>query len=142
MKIGLTVWNGWISPVFDVCREALVLEIDDGDIVSMNRVGLDTATPLQKIERLVELGVDTLICGAISEAVHTEARHRGLTVAGFVTGQIDRVVQAFISGGLPTPEFSMPGCRGTRRRFRGGQNTGYCAGRGRGRKDKRNRKPQ
>ncbi len=46
MKIALTVWDEWISPVFDVCRDALVLEIDTGDIISTSKVDLNTATLL------------------------------------------------------------------------------------------------
>ena len=29
MKVALTVWDGRISPVFDVCREVLVLELEE-----------------------------------------------------------------------------------------------------------------
>jgi len=129
MKVALTVWDGRISPVFDVCREALVLDIDHGDIVATAKMDLDTASPLQRIERLVDRGVEKLICGAISEDVHAEAAPRGLKVIGFVAGEIEEVVQAFVSGGLPSPKLSMPGCRGRRRRVRGG----WSGGRGRGR---------
>ena len=134
MKIALTVWDGWISPVFDVCREALVLEIDNGDILSTVKIDLNTETPLKKIERLVNLGVETLVCGAISELVHGEATPRGLKVISFVSGEIDEVVQALISDGLPTPALSMPGCRDGQGRSRHGLRQGNDERRGRGRK--------
>jgi predicted Fe-Mo cluster-binding NifX family protein len=125
MKIALTVWDGWISPVFDVCREVLVLEIDKKDIVSTEKIDLGDKTPLQKIERLTTLGVGTLVCGAISEVVRAEAAPCGLKVIGFVSGRIDEVVQALISDRLPTPALSMPGCREGRGR-KGGRNKGSC----------------
>ena len=140
MKIALTVWDGWISPVFDVCREAMIFEIDAGQIASSTKVDMDGTTPLQKIDRLLGLGAETLICGAISEAVHAEAAPRGLKVIGFVAGEIDQVMQAFLSDGLATPALSMPGCKGIRRRSRGqgrgqgnGQGKGQGKGQGRGR---------
>ena len=121
MKIALTVWDGWLSPVFDVSRVAVVIEICDGNIVSTTKVDLASATPLPKIERLVAIGVETLICGAISEAVHADSTSRGLNVIGFVAGEVDEVVQAFLRGGLPNQDLSMPGCSCRKRDFRNRQ---------------------
>ncbi len=134
MKVALTVWEGRISPVFDVCREALVLEIGNGNIVSTAKETLDTANPLQKIARLADLGVETLICGAVSEPLHTELTSRGLNVIGFVAGEVDEVVQALVSGRLPAPPLSMPGCGARQRRRRSGRGRGRAGGRRRGRK--------
>lgn len=130
MKIALPVWDEWVSPVFDVCREALILEIDNGEVISTGKIDINTATPLLRIESLAGLGVEILICGAISEEAQVEAESRGLKVIGFVTGEIEEVVPAFISGGLPSPEFSMPGHCGKRRRLRGARV--QRRGRGRG----------
>ena len=100
MKLALTVWDGRISPVFDVCREALVLNIVKGNVVSTSKETLDSLTPRLKIERLVSLGVETLICGAITELLHREFASRGVNVLGFVIGEVNEVVQAFVSGAL------------------------------------------
>jgi predicted Fe-Mo cluster-binding NifX family protein len=110
MRIALTVWDGWISPVFDVCRQALVLEIVEGNVLNNSAQSLDGATPLQKGEQLLELGVRTLICGAISGPAREQLTARGLKVIGFVAGEVDEVLQAFLAGDLPTPALSMPGC--------------------------------
>jgi predicted Fe-Mo cluster-binding NifX family protein len=121
MKVALTIWYGRISPVFDVCREVLVCEIDKQDIISSTKVDLENAGPIQKIERILGLGVEKLICGAISKAIHQEAIPRGLEVIAFVAGEIDTVMQAFVAGELPTPALSMPGCCTRKRRFRNGR---------------------
>lgn len=134
MKVALTVWDKRISPVFDVCREALVLEVESRKVVSTSAVDLNTATPLLKIERLAELGVKTLICGAISEPLQRELNSRGLMVIGFVAGDVDEVVQAFISGMLPDPALAMPGCCDRLNRFRRRRNQGHGCGSGWGRR--------
>ena len=130
-KIALTIWDGWISPVFDVCQEALVLEIDQEKVLSSKKIDLHSVGPLQKIERLVDLEVETLVCGAITDPVYEQAEPRGLEVIGFVAGEIDKVVHAFICGCLPAPALSMPGCYGRRKGFNGGR--GRRRGRGRNR---------
>ena len=136
MKVALTVWEGRISPVFDVCREALVLEIEGGKVVSTSRETFDNPSPLLKVDRLAAIGIETLVCGAITRPLHRELTTRGVKVLGFVAGEIDEVVRALVSGSLPDPVLSMPGCCGRQNRFRGGRD--HDRGRGKGR-DRRNR---
>lgn len=136
MKTALTVWDGRVSPVFDVSREAVILTIENGTVAASCSKKIETPTATLKIDRLMELGVETLICGAISEPLQRELTVRGVKVLGFVAGEIEEVVQAFIAGGLPGPSLAMPGCCGRQNRFRGGQGQG----RGRGRGPRRQRK--
>lgn len=136
MKLVLTVWDGRISPVFDVCRELLLLDIESGQIVARTTLAVAQSNALFKIEQLVDLGAETLICGAISEPLHGALSGRGVQVLGFVAGEIDEVVRAFIAGELPGPDFAMPGCQGRQRRFRGGRGQGRQQGQGQGRRAK------
>lgn len=131
MKVALTVWDGRISPVFDVSRQAAILTIENGVLTGHSHASIETATPTLKIERLVGLGVDTLICGAISEPLSRELVARGVQVLGFVAGETDEVVRSFVAGALPTDALSMPGCGGRGFRFRGGRGR-HGAGRGQG----------
>ena len=115
MKVALTVWDGRISPVFDVCREALILSIDGSSIVSEDRVLLDAMQPSTQVERLVSLGVKVLVCGAISEPLQSQLLDQGIDVIAFVAGEADDVVKAYLSGSLPNQTLLMPGCHGRRR---------------------------
>ncbi|MBN1946907.1 MAG: hypothetical protein JW797_14635 [Bradymonadales bacterium] len=124
MKAALTFWDGRISPVFDVSREAMVLTIEKGAVAGRRRENIEASSAARKIERIMELGVQTLICGAISEPLHRELTERGVVVLAFVAGEIDEVIDAFLAGLLPAPAFSMPGCRGRQMRFRGGRGRG------------------
>jgi predicted Fe-Mo cluster-binding NifX family protein len=127
MRAAVTVWDGRISPVFDVSREAVILTIEDGAVVARRRESIESPTAALKIGRVMELGVETLVCGAISEPLWLELTARGVRVLGFVAGELEEVVQALLAGALPAPSLSMPGCRGRRNRFRGG-----CGGGGGG----------
>jgi predicted Fe-Mo cluster-binding NifX family protein len=120
MKAALTVWNGRVSPVFDVCREAVVLTIEDGTVAALSRESIDTPSASLKIDRILNLGIDVLVCGAISESVHRELRARSVTVYGFVAGEIEQVIDALLAGSLPGNALSMPGCRSKRRGARRG----------------------
>jgi len=119
-KVALTVWDGRVSPVFDVFREALLVDVERGQVVSTETKAVVNDNPLLKIHQLVEGNIDTVICGAISEDLFQELAARGVRVVSFVAGDVDAVLAAFLEGKLPSPELSLPGCSGrqTRRRFR------------------------
>lgn len=119
MKLALTVWNGRISPVFDVCREALVVDIERGVVVSSSVHGLEGGTDFDRVGRLSGMGVETLICGAISRPLHRELLARHVEVIGFVAGDVGAVLAAFLTGRLGGNDFAMPGCGRCRRRMRG-----------------------
>lgn len=119
MRVAFTVWDGRMAPVFDVSREALILTIEEGTVVSRSTENIEAPMASLKVERLTKLGVQTLVCGAISEPLQHELSMRGVEVIGFVAGELDEVVESFLAGSLPSRELSMPGCCGRQRRFRG-----------------------
>lgn len=112
LKAALTVRDGRISPVFDVCRQALVLESEGGHVVTRSLVALDHADALDKVRHLVRLGVTTLVCGAVSQRVSAELDACRMRVFAFVAGEAGEVIQALLSGALPSESLAMPGCAG------------------------------
>jgi predicted Fe-Mo cluster-binding NifX family protein len=118
MKVALTIWDGRISPVFDVCREARVLRVEGKTVASEELVVFEGERPETKVDRLVGLGVGVLVCGAISEPLQNELLERGIDVIAFIAGETDDVVKAYLSGSLPNHNLAMPGCHGKCRRQR------------------------
>jgi len=120
MKVAVTVWQGRVSPVFDVCRNLLLLDVEDAGIRTRSENGFPSMGPHTRIPFLVELGVDVLICGAMSRALWHQAVAEGIRVLPFVAGDIDQVIDGWLQGKLEQENFRMPGCRGRQRRRRGG----------------------
>jgi predicted Fe-Mo cluster-binding NifX family protein len=123
MKAAFASWNNRIAPVFDVARQVSVVESRAGRPVGeVQEVQLDDL-PVNKVLRLAELGVGTLVCGAISRPLHELVAGHGIRVIPFVAGELREVVQAWFSGDLAGGAFAMPGCcRRGRNRFRGMHN--------------------
>jgi predicted Fe-Mo cluster-binding NifX family protein len=63
------------------------------------------------MHRLAGVQADVLICGAVSQQLAALLRAYEIQVVGFVTGEVDAVVEAYIHGRLPDPAFAMPGSR-------------------------------
>jgi predicted Fe-Mo cluster-binding NifX family protein len=121
MKVALTIWNGRISPVFDVSRRMTLLDIEEGLVKARSDVSLQLGDPTRKAEQLASLKVETLICGAVSRPLSAMLAARGIHVIPFVAGEVEDVVHAYLGGFLPSPAWAMPGCGGRQRGFRGGR---------------------
>ena len=132
MKIAFTVWNGRIAPVFDVAGTIRLIECDGESIEDDKIVILPKGNRvINRIETLSELGVNVLVCGAISRPIHRIIADSGIKIHSFISGDADEIIKALLTGNLDENSFTMPGCgmgRGN------GQNCRRGAGhRGRGR---------
>lgn len=114
--------------MLDVARRLLLVEIAGGVEVSRSEVELGEITVPARARRIRELGVQVLICGAVSWPLEAMLASAGMQVIPQTCGGVDEVLGAFLSGGLAGGGFLMPGCCGRRRRFRGGRRLGGPAG--------------
>ena len=132
MKVAIPIFNKRVSPVFDWCRNLLLLEISPGGDVKRREVELDCIKPEDRARRLVDLEAGMLVCGGISEQLLTLVESMGIRVIPGVAGGIDDVLEALMEGNLPQPHLMMPGCKGhggRRRLRRGGGGRGRRHGR-------------
>jgi len=126
LRIAIGSWQGRVSPVFDVTRQAELIELH------ANQVGPRTLLPLPddpsaKVDALAVAEVSALICGAVSRQVQEMLAQRGIQTIAFIAGEVDEVLAAWMDSRLGEPAFAMPGCcGGRRRRERGGCTDGVC----------------
>ena len=137
MKVALTVWNGRISPVFDVSRKVLILDVAHGAVTGQREEPLEGIDPVQKARKLVEWEVRKLICGAISRPLAGLFATYGIRTIPFIAGDAEEVIKAYLARKLPNPSMAMPGCcGGGRRRYPGKSDKDkeaiYMFGKGRG----------
>ncbi len=120
MKIAIPVWNDFVSSAFDFAHRLLLVDIENGKEVNRSEVDLKAESLPQRAGSLKNLGVDVLICGAVSRALADMIAASGIQVLPFVTGRVSEVLQAYITGQLVQPQFAMPGFwPGARKGFRG-----------------------
>ncbi len=141
MHIAIPIWEDRVSPLFDAARRVVLVEIEESREVKRSEESIGASYPAGRVRRLVDLGVKILICGAISRRLDFMCASAGIQVIPWVTGSSESILQAFLAGKLPGPEYDMPGCcRGRGRAGRGaGRGEGRGEGRGRGREKNQNR---
>jgi predicted Fe-Mo cluster-binding NifX family protein len=117
-KIGITYHLGHVSPVFDVARNLLVVSIKDEQAKGRDEMTLQAADPFLRAQELKDLGVDAVICGAISRPYEAALSTKGIKVIGSICGPLEEVLWAYLDGTLEDRRFLMPGFAAMRR-FRG-----------------------
>ncbi len=116
MKTALTVWENRISPVFDAAQMLLIAEIDNTKIINKRHEPFDPEIPLRFIDRLLEIDVAVLICGAISEIPANMIEARAITLIPFISGNAEDVLEHYAQGLPIIPAFLMPGCNRKRKK--------------------------
>lgn len=109
MRVAVSVWENRISPVFDVSRNILILEMKNGTLAGQIVEHFTDDDPIHKLHRLRSLQVKTLICGAISRSVADMLIAGGIQTIPFISGEKEDVIAAYLAGELPGVRFSMPG---------------------------------
>jgi predicted Fe-Mo cluster-binding NifX family protein len=119
MKTAFSCWQNRIAPVFDVSREVYIVDISGGQIRWDRREPFRHDLPIQKAHALADRGIHSLVCGAISRPLHEMVIAYGIDVIPFIAGNLERIVQAWVSGRCDWNTFAMPGCRGQGRHRKG-----------------------
>ncbi len=108
MRIAIPIWNGHVSPVFDVAHEVAVFDIDrDRGVASFGTTHpLPSGRPAAGLEAL---GIDLLICSAISPALEAVLWVSGVEVIADVCGSPPGIAASFARGDSSLDDFRAPG---------------------------------
>jgi predicted Fe-Mo cluster-binding NifX family protein len=121
MKVAIAVWEDCVSSVLDFAQRLVVADLRDGTETGRTEIGLPERDSFVKLARLRELGVDVLICGAVSQSLACAFTACGIRLLPYVTGRVDDVLKAYQAGQLDQPQYRLPGwwpgvCKGFRHR--------------------------
>ena len=109
MRIAIPTWKGRVAPLFDTASRLLVVEVDEEGEYSRFETDISEHFLHSKAMRLREMGIDTLICGAISEQGARMIATTGIALIPWISGQVKEVLQAFLRGNSLGTQFLMSG---------------------------------
>ena len=124
MLIAVPNCQGRVSPVFDVAARLVLVRLKGEAELERRDVVLFEKQPDGIVRSLGELGIQVLICGAISQGLQVALEQAGIRVLAQICGGLDSVIAAYRRGTLGQPEFTMPGCCG--RRWEAERGAGRC----------------
>jgi predicted Fe-Mo cluster-binding NifX family protein len=130
MRIALPVSGTCVATVFDFASTLMVIDVTNMTVAGKQVLSIPQSLPSITVGKLRELKANTLICGAISNALAAMVWHSGIEVISGITGEAEAVVFAYVHGQLAQPQYLLPGAGsggrcgwwgGHGRRFRGGR---------------------
>jgi len=126
MKVAVTVWEDTVSTVCDFSSRLLVFDVMGNEIKNRSFIPFQTWIMPERMNQFEALGIEVLLCGAISRPLERMIRASGVKVISCLRGSIEEVIRAYLDGGLSDTRFTLPGfgpgasCVRGRRRRRGG----------------------
>jgi len=111
MKIAIPIWYNRISPVFDTASRFLVIDVEDEKETHRFETTLHEQDLTQRCLRIQGLGIDILICGAISLPYSSMLMSLGINIIPEISGQAEDILKAYVQGNLFNSKFLMPGCK-------------------------------
>lgn len=104
-----------VSPLLDEARRFILLEVSEGRIVQKSAVTLSQESAALRIAKLREIGVTVIISGAVSGYLSRVISENRLHHYSWVSGPVDEVIAAYLSGNLKLSADCAKPCRGTGR---------------------------
>jgi predicted Fe-Mo cluster-binding NifX family protein len=120
IKIAIPLFGTRVSPRFDCAPQFLIVESAEGKVIEEEIYHTVGWTQRQRLKKIAELKIDTLICGGIDTYSGSLLRDQGVQIYSWVTAEAKDALRHFLNGELESG-IMMDGrgcCRG-RWRFRG-----------------------
>lgn len=112
MKIAVPAFGEMIAATFDFAGEIVILDCINGIVINKQRsVFIEEYLPL-RAAKLKELGIEVVICGAISNPAIVILQYHTIRVIAGIAGEIDAVTSEFLNGNSTLLRYSLPGFAG------------------------------
>jgi predicted Fe-Mo cluster-binding NifX family protein len=110
MKVAIPVFGHRVSPRFDFAPGLILFTLENGKIVGREELSLILWRPWQRVEKLKELQVQTLICGGIDGDSENMLLQQRIQVIPWIAGEAQEALDAFLKGNLQPGSTVHPRC--------------------------------
>jgi len=101
-----------LIPIFDQrissrldCTECFkVIKIENNSIYSTDKIKIIAKNQLEKLNIILSLKPDTIICNGLTEFYKTELAKNNINVVPWIHGNYNDVVESFVNGNLSHSE--------------------------------------
>ena len=102
--IALSVFGDRISSRLDVAERMMIVSTDDNKVKNKQTIILQETNPVQKVNKIIELNPDVLICGGLTEVCAEKLKYSKIYVISWVQGNSEEILQAYLGGLLSEVE--------------------------------------
>ena len=96
MKIAIPLFKDRVAPHFGASSEVLLVEIKNASVKQEARWNLGGETPFDVARRLVDLGVEKIVCGGIGRVYKEWLREKGVAVEDNKRGEVREILKELL----------------------------------------------
>jgi len=100
MKIAIPLFDRRVSPRFDCAPDFLLASVENSEIVKRQELSASRWSRQERVEKLSELGVETLICGGNGRLSEGLLTFKGVKIYSWVSGIAEDGLRTFLRGQL------------------------------------------
>ena len=100
MRIAIPTFGTRVSPRFDCAQTVLLVQIEEGSRPETQQLDASGWAPHTRINKLLELGVEVLVCGGIDCWSAQSLQSADVAIFCGVTGEAQEALQAYLRGEL------------------------------------------
>jgi predicted Fe-Mo cluster-binding NifX family protein len=93
IRVAITTFNSTISPLFESAQQILITEVPRGEAPVARREAIGGLDLAQRLILISRLGVEVLVCGAISGFARNALLERGVEVYPWISARVQDVLQ-------------------------------------------------
>jgi predicted Fe-Mo cluster-binding NifX family protein len=109
MRIAVSVFGKRISPRFDFAPAFGLFDTEGKKIIESRNISCDGWGDAERVSRLKELEVDTLICGSLPNYLLGILTNSGIKVIPWIAGNADEALSLFLLNRLDRGMVLCPG---------------------------------
>jgi predicted Fe-Mo cluster-binding NifX family protein len=106
MKAAIPIFGNRVAPRFDCAQAFLLVTTNEGPEPDRVEVGAADWAPHDRINKLLELGVDTVLCGGIDWWSLQSLQSTGIVVYDGVVGELESALAALLRGDIESARAS------------------------------------
>ena len=98
--VGIVRMENRVAYRLDCADTIVVARKDRKGNVQLEETALSERDAIRRVQQIADLGIETLICGAVSGFVFRMFQHHGIQVIGGVIGDAQDVLHQYVNGNL------------------------------------------
>ena len=98
--IALSTFRNRISSRLDSADEILILTLENNQVKNSKTIRIIPSSTLDKIQQIIELNPDVLICGGLTQLCDRKLQNTQITIIPWTKGNAEDVFKQYLEGKL------------------------------------------
>ncbi len=98
--IALSIFGNRISPRLDVAEKLMIVKVENTVVKNKETLLLDSADILKKLDTLVKLKPDVLICGGLTSLCEQKLKNHNIKIIPWVKGETEYIIKLYLNSVL------------------------------------------